>query len=126
MKRLGLALALSLAVGAAVTGSAASLGGITSSLGADDATVGSCDTDGVTATYSLLFTVGVGFTVDRVVVSGIATPTCDGKRIDVVLTRGGSSLGAGFATVSTTGITPVSMPAGIRAADVDDIHIAIN
>jgi hypothetical protein len=125
MKRAALALALALTVGSAVAGAAASLGGITTSLGADDATVGSCDPDGVVATYRVGFTAGIGFTVLEVHVAGTHAD-CNGKRIDVVLTRGGSSLGTAGGTVSTTGTTVLTMPAGIPAADVDDIHIAIN
>ncbi|HUG29700.1 MAG TPA: hypothetical protein VMQ65_04185 [Candidatus Limnocylindria bacterium] len=125
MKRLGLALVLATAVGSALAASAASLGGITSTLGADDAAVSSCDSDGVIATYRLAFTSGLGFTVSEVHVSGTAA-ACNGKWMDVVLTRDGAQLGAGSATVSSTGLTVVTMPAGILARDVNDIHIAIN
>ena len=124
MKRLGLALALSLATAGLVTASAASLGTINSSLGASDAAVVACDTDGVSATYSLLFTTGVGFTVDRVTVANI-DPACVGRRLDVVLTRGGTSVGQGGGTVSAT-TTTVSVSGTPSARDVDDIHIAIN
>jgi hypothetical protein len=125
MKRLVLALAAALAVGSAVTASAASLGGITSSLGADDASVGSCDSDGVVAEYRLAFTAGIGFTVDQVLLRG-TDAACNGKRVDIVLTRGGASLGTGSETVSSTGFTAVTMAPGIEARLVDDIHIAIN
>lgn len=124
MKRLALALALSVAVAGLVTGSAASLGAIDSSLGASDAAVGACDTDGVSATYSLLFTTGIGFTVDRVTVSNI-DPTCVGRRLDVILTRGGVSIGQGGGVVSAT-TTTVPVSGTPSARDVDDIHIAIN
>ena len=123
MKRFATAIAVGSIVAALVAGSAASLGGINSALGADSAVVASCDSDGVTATYSLLVSAG-GFVVDRVTVGGI-DPSCVGRRLDVVLTRGGGSIGSGFGTV-TAATTTVSISGTPRASDVDGIHLAIN
>jgi hypothetical protein len=126
MKRIAFALIASAIVAATAIGAAASLGPITSSLGASDATVASCDTDGVSASYSLLYLSG-GFVVDRVTVSGVTTPACDGKRIDVVLTKDGVQVGTGSGTLGAgAGGTTVSIAARPSAKDVNDIHIAIN
>jgi hypothetical protein len=125
MKRIVFALIASAIVAATAIGAAASLGPITSSLGASDATVESCDTDGVSASYSLVYRPG-GFVVDRVTLNGIETPACDGKRVDVVLTRGGIEVGRGGGTVAAGGAATVSVLPQPLARDVNDIHIAIN
>lgn len=73
---------------AVVVGMAASLGGISSAnLGADDTVVASCDTDGVTTSYTSVYnTTGTaGYKVDDVTVGGI-NDACDGDSMTVTLT----------------------------------------
>lgn len=73
---------------ALVAGMAASLGGLSStSLGADDTVVASCDTDGVTTAYTNAYTTTpvAGFEVEDVTVAGI-DDACDGDTMTVTLT----------------------------------------
>lgn len=82
-------------------GSAASLGGVSAQgLGADDAIVGSCDTDGVATGYTTAYntTGSAGYKVATVTVSALNN-ACDGKTIEVRLTDAGN---ASLETVSKT------------------------
>jgi hypothetical protein len=83
--------------------SAASLGGIGgSSLGADDAPVSACDSNGFTVGYTTS-----GGNVTSVTVSGIADPGCEGGSLQLRLKDStGASIGAGGPqTVPTDGDT---------------------
>ena len=87
----------------AVFASAASLGGITSGqVGADDAAVTSCDTDGVTTSYATSWDAGDDrYEVTSVTVSGIAN-ACDGRTLSVSLldaVSNGNQIGSGSVTV---------------------------
>ena len=81
---------------AIVVGMAASLGGLTSSgLGADDSVVASCDTNGVTSSYSSVYntTTSAGFKVNDVTIGAI-DDACDGDSMTITLTgAAGASLG---------------------------------
>ncbi|MCU1344394.1 MAG: hypothetical protein JWL70_660, partial [Acidimicrobiia bacterium] len=116
----------------AVTASAASLGGITtSSLGASEATVTSCDTDGVTTAFTPAFdnTAGVGkYTHGAVTVSGLNV-ACVGQTINVRV-RNAST---GPDTVSSTGTAViaaasqlVTMTTPIDATVVTGISITVH
>jgi hypothetical protein len=108
---------------------AASLGGISSAnLGADDAVVASCDTDGVTTAY----TSGWDATDERyetsaVTVGGLAD-TCDGQTMKVTLIdSSNASLGEGTLTIPTgvgTSHSVTLAPASSSEA-VTGVHIAI-
>ncbi|MGB2695496.1 MAG: hypothetical protein WBD55_09945 [Dehalococcoidia bacterium] len=124
MSRILLALVTGGIVFGAVIGAAASLGGISpATLGADDATVISCDTDGVSASYDTDF-IGGEFVVTDVTVEDISLD-CDDKTVDVVLTDGGSNVGEGSGTASG-GSALVSVSPAPSAEAVDDIHISIH
>ncbi len=109
--------------------SAASLGGLTSSsLGADNGAVTSCDTNGVAIAYGAptYQTAGANagqYTVSTVSVTGIDT-TCNGKTVAVTLSDAGNvSLGSGTAVVaagaaSITLATPANAKAIVGAAAV--------
>jgi hypothetical protein len=131
MKRLFIASALGLIAFSSVFALAATLGGISpASLGADDAAVTSCDSDGVSAGYSTSYDEGVpGFVVSDVIVSGI-DDDCIGKTIDVVLTEDGANVGEGDAVVAAgdpdDNETTVAIAAEPAAESVNDIHIAIH
>ena len=114
-----------------VVGMAASLGGITSSgLGADDAVVAACDTNGVTTTYTTSYSTSgtAGYHVGNVVVGGIAD-TCDGDNLSVSLTgSAGASLGEQTMTVPTgagTSATVSFAASNVLAESVTGVHVVI-
>lgn len=114
-----------------VVAAAASLGGITSSsLGADDSVVASCDTNGVTTAYSTTYntTSTAGFKVNDLTVGGI-DDACDGLTMTVTLTgAANASLGSASQAVPTgAGTTNVISLIGqsILAESVTGIHIVI-
>ncbi len=121
-------------IGAAVlmafvlTASAATLGGLGSSgLGADDTVVASCDNDGVTIDYTVVYDATDGrFEVDSADISGIAA-ACVGQTLDVALRDGsGTLLDSGSGTVSgaseSISMTNVSAEA-VEAASVAVIGV---
>jgi hypothetical protein len=115
-----------------VVAAAASLGGITSSsLGADDSVVASCDTNGVTSAYSTVYntTSTAGFKVNDLTVGGI-DDACDGLTMTVTLTgAANASLGSATQVVPTAvGTTNVISLIGqsILAESVTGIHIVIS
>jgi hypothetical protein len=85
-KQLVLALAAGTTAFAAVVGSAATLGGITSDdLGADTSVVASCDSDGVTVDYTTAYDATDGvYEVTGVELGGIAAD-CQGQDVNVTL-----------------------------------------
>jgi hypothetical protein len=127
--RRGLKLLAVVTVFGAVFAMAASLGGISSAnLGADDAVVASCDTDGVGTTY----TSGWDSTDDRyetsaVTVAGVAD-TCDGRTMKVTLIDSSNdSLGEGTLTIPTSVATShsVTMSPAPSSEAVTGVHITI-
>ena len=128
MRRFVTALLVGGVLAAAVYGSTATLGGIGNpDLGADDALVVSCDSDGITVDYSIAYNGGVRVT--DVHVTKLADP-CLGLALDLFLTHGGAQIAHGTATVVAGAPNDhkadVSLgPTGPLAEDVDDIHIAI-
>jgi hypothetical protein len=83
---------------------AASLGGLSSiRLGAASAAVTSCDTDGVSTTFTTAYDTTTGkYRIATVTVTGIAVG-CNGKTLAVTLSStGGANVGAGSATVVST------------------------
>lgn len=116
---------------AIVVASAASLGGLTSdNLGADDAVVASCDTDGVTSSYTSVYnTTGTdGFKVDDVTIGAI-NDACDGDDMTVTLTgAAGVSLGEVVQAVPVNAaFTNVLdfVAEDVLAEDVTGIHVVI-
>ena len=114
-----------LTVFGAVFASAASLGGITSGqVGADDAAVASCDTDGVTTAYTTAWdTNDRRYEISQVTVSGIAA-ACLTKTLSVVLSDGTAQIGSGTATVLTASQAVPMSPAASAEASVE-VHVAI-
>ncbi len=122
---------------AAVFGSAASLGGITSTkLGADDSVVAACDTNGVSTSYTTAYntTTTAGYKVDKVKVGGIAD-TCNGQTMKVTLV-GASNASLAEVTltvaVNSTATTPDTddtldfLTSNQLAENVQGIHIVIS
>jgi hypothetical protein len=128
-RRRGAVLLLGVAAFGLAAASAASLGGLTSSsLGADNGSVSSCDTNGVSIAYGAPSYQASGanagqYTVSTVSVTGIDV-ACNGKTIAVTLSdSGNASLGTGTATVaagaaSITLGTPANAKAIVGAAAV--------
>jgi hypothetical protein len=130
-RRTFLAVLAGIIVCSLVVAAAASLGGITSSsLGADDAVVASCDTNGVTSSYTTTYntTSTAGFKVNDLTVGGI-DDACDGLTMTVTLTgAANASLGSASQAVPTgAGTTNVISLIGqsILAESVTGIHIVI-
>ena len=117
-----------------VVGMAASLGGITSgNLGADDAVVAACDTNGVATSYTTAYsaTGTAGYKVGNLTVSGIAD-ACDGERMSVTLTgTSNASLGEQTTTVDVdsgagnTSDTVSFTGSSVLAASVTGVHVVI-
>lgn len=131
-KRLATGIVVGVAVFAAAFGMAASLGGLTSdSLGADDQSVGTCDSDGVGTSYTTDYDAAApaGFKVIEVTVTGIAD-TCDGKTIEVALTgSGGTLIEEQASTVPSDAGTSASLAfsdPGSLAEAVTGVHVMIS
>lgn len=125
-KKVLAALAIVGAIVGLTYGAAASLGGIRGTeIGASDAVVVSCDTNGVRIDYSLDFT--SEFVVIGATVSEIADE-CVGRQLRLFLTHGSDPLASGAAVVAAGG--PANNTAEVTfgpvaAEDVDGVHIAI-
>jgi hypothetical protein len=132
--RILVALATGATVCSIVVGMAATLGGITTGkLGADDAVVAACDTNGVSTGYTTSYssTATAGYKVGSVTVSGIAD-ACDGETMSVTLTgASNTSLGEQTATVDVnsgggdTSDTVSFAASNVLAESVTGIHVAI-
>jgi hypothetical protein len=129
-RRTLLAILGGIAAFAIVVGSAASLGGITStSLGADDSVVASCDTDGVTSSYSTVYntTTTAGTKVNDVTIGGLDA-ACHGKSMTVTLVNtSNASIGEVTQAVPGTGTTNVLnfVTPNVLAENVTGIHVVI-
>jgi hypothetical protein len=114
----------------AVFASAASLGGITSgNVSADNATVASCDTDGVTTAYTTSWDgTDDRYEVTSVSVTGIAN-ACDGRTLSITLTDSSNNqLGVGSVAVPTDALgtsATVSLSTGASAKDTVGVHASI-
>ena len=131
-KRLVFGLLFGVTMFGAVMGSAASLGGITADgLGADDTIIASCDTDGVTTSYTTAYntTGSAGYKVATVTVSGLNN-ACDGATIEVRLTgAAGASLEGVSKTVETDAgstSTSVTMGSTTLAESVTGVHVVVS
>ena len=108
---------------------AASLGGLTpATLGADDALVSSCDTDGVGTTYASSWdATDARYETTSVTVTGVSD-VCDGKTMKVTLTDAGdASLGEGTLVIPTSVATShaVGISPGVSTAAFTGIHVTI-
>ncbi|MFN8052038.1 MAG: hypothetical protein U0Q22_11405 [Acidimicrobiales bacterium] len=122
------ALMMSAASLAVVGASAASLGGVTSpALGADTTVVASCDTDGVTLTYTNTYDATLGrYQTTAVGVTGIDA-SCVGLSLSITLKNGaGTSLGGGtVGSISGTSESVTLSGAGADASAVAGAAIII-
>jgi len=126
MRRLLVSVAVILLVASVAYAAAASLkvdGGVVQ---AGSGSVGQCDTDGVSVGYHVKYDNNVNdFVVDFVTVSGIAS-ACAGKTVAVQLTKDGSAISGAFGTANVQGSSvQVNLSTPAKAADVNDVHVAI-
>ena len=104
---------------------AASLTVSSNSLGAGNAAVASCDTDGVSIAYSPSYDAALpGFTVSSVSVSNIAAG-CNGRTLQVdVVGADSASLASGTATISGTSAS-VTLSGSPDANEIANVHAVI-
>ncbi len=129
MKRTLIAVTAGLAVFASVFAMAASLGGITgSTVGADNTTVASCDTDGVTTSYATSWdATDKRYEVTTVTVAAV-NDACDGKSLSVSLTdTTGAQIGTGTLAIPSSVATShaVTMTTAPSAALTLGVHVVI-
>ena len=110
---------------------AASLTVTSSTLGAGTGTVASCDTDGVTTSYTVSYTAAAaGYTVGNVSVAGIATTGCDGKVMKVTLVGAAdASLAEATVTLATPAANPTTLDfsaSNVLAANVLKIAVVLS
>jgi hypothetical protein len=128
LTRYVIAFAVASILGTAVYGATASLGEIgNADLGAADAIVAACDSNGVTTMYTVVYAGGIR--VATVKVSGIAN-ACLGNTVDVFLTKAGAEIAHGELPVAAGPPDDnfAEFPFGTTgplAKDVDDIHVSI-
>jgi hypothetical protein len=115
---------------ATVFGLAATLGVGTTSLGAGNSAVGSCDTNGVSTAYANTWDAAdQRFEVTSVTVNGI-DDNCDGKTLKAALTDSSNvKIGEGTVTVpsvaGTFTATVSSLDTNPAASAVNNIHVVI-
>jgi hypothetical protein len=89
-----------------LTASAASLGGLTSSsLGADQTVIASCDTDGISLTYTNAYDAPSNSYKTSAVVASAVNAACGSKSYKLTLSNGAASLGEFTNTVTLAGST---------------------
>ena len=126
-KRSLLAVLLGVVVFGLTVAAAASLGGITTdNLGADEAVVASCDTDGVTVTYTSSYdATDARYEVTAANVSGIAA-ACSGETMRVTLAdAANASLGEATVAIGGTSAT-ATFGTPLAAESVELVAIVIS
>ena len=111
-----------------LTASAASLGGLTSSsLGADQTVVASCDTNGIQLTYTNAYVAATNsYSTTTVTMAGI-DPTCATKSFRLSLSNGAALLGETTGTIQAGGGTRrVTLAAAVDAKSVTNAALVIS
>lgn len=126
-KKLIIGLAVGAASFAAVFAMAASLTVGSNSLGAGNADVASCDTNGVDHTYDTAYAAALpGYRVSSVDVTGIDATACSGFDIKAtLLSSAGVSLGEVTGTVDAA-TESFTVGGTVPAANVEDIAVVIS
>lgn len=130
MKRRILKLLAVVTVFGGVFGMAASLGTLNSStLGASDAAVGACDSNGVATAYTSAWdTTNKRYEISEVTVSGVNV-LCNSLTLKVTLTDStGAALGSGTLALPTSGAATshtVTLSAGVSSAAAENVHVTI-
>lgn len=127
LRRRHVAVAVALATAMVVPAFAASLGLSSGRLGAGDAAVSACDSNGFTVSYTTS-----GGNVTSVGVGGIADPGCEGGALSLTLAgASGTAVGSGGPqTVATDGDTTdnsmtVALSPAPAASTVTGVHVAV-
>jgi hypothetical protein len=129
-KRTGIAVLAALLVFGGVLAMAASLGGITSTkVGADNTALASCDTDGVSTSYSTAWdATDDRYEISTVTVSGVAD-ACDTQTLSVSLTNtAGDQIGSGSVVAIDTDVATsfdVSLSTHASAELSTGVHVLI-
>ena len=129
-KRTTIALLVGLAVFAASFAFAAGFGGLTTgTVGAANATVAACDTDGIATSYgaSTWDATDQRYEVATVTVAGVSD-SCDGASMKVTVNdTGGTQLTEGTLTIPTSAATSfnVTLSPAASAAAVTGVHVSI-
>jgi hypothetical protein len=118
-----------LAIFGTVYAMAASLGGVTShAVGADNTIVASCDTDGVTTSYTTGWdATDKRYEITAVTVGGVAD-ACDGQTLKVTLAdASGASLSEGTLSIPSSAATSfaVTMSPAASAQLTEAVHVLI-
>lgn len=128
-RRRGAVILLGIGAFGLAAASAASLGGLTTgSLGADNAAVQSCDSNGVTLAYGTpAYDAASGvYKVSAATVGGIDA-ACIGKTVYVTLADStGASLGGGSGTLASGTSITVTLSTSASAKDVVNAAVAIS
>jgi len=105
---------------------AASLGGITAEdLGADDSAVASCDTDGVTTSYTIVYdAVDARDEITETIVGGVAAG-CAGQTITVTLTNSADAVLDTASAVAAAGSNTITSATPPSAELVANVHVVI-
>ncbi len=105
---------------------AASLGGITAdNLGADTSVVASCDTDGVTTSFTVAYdATDARIEVTAVVVAGVDA-ACAGQNLTVTLTNAADASLDATTVVAIAGSNTVAATTPADAEAVANVHVVI-
>ena len=108
---------------------AATLGGITTAtIGANNATVAACDSDGLTTTYTSAWdATDKRYEISQVSVTGVSD-ACDGQTMKVALTdAAGAQLGEGTLAIPASAATSFTVPltTSVSATAASGVHVII-
>ncbi len=127
-KRLIIGLVAAVIVFGGVFAAAASLIMSADQVGANNATIGVCDSDGVTTSYSNAWDATDGqYEISTVTVKGVAD-ACDGKTLKVTLTNSaGTDIGNGSLAIPTSAVVDhvVTISTPPSAKDSANVHVLI-
>lgn len=127
-KRLIIGLVAAVIVFGGVFAAAASLIMSADQVGANNATIGVCDSDGVTTSYANAWDATDGrYEISTVTVKGVAD-ACDGKTLKVTLTNSaGTDIGSGSLAIPTSAVVDhvVTISTPPSAKDSENIHVLI-
>jgi len=90
-------------------------------------TVGACDADGVTVTYSPTYTVGTGYTVSSVTIGDLIDGSCEGMVFATATGAAGANLDSGSIAHPGVGVDTVVVPFSgpVSVALIEGIAVAI-
>jgi hypothetical protein len=127
-KRLLAGIAVAGIVGGGTYGFAATLGVSSDNLGAGSTVVASCDTDGITADYTAVYSASANaYQVTTVELGGVAA-TCDTQQVQITLSgAANASLNETVATVAqASGAQTITLSAPVAASAVTGLHVVIS